>query len=88
MVRFGTDAPSLLLQQKTTDDYFFENAKGHDQPILPIKMCLLKNIRKKAIAIGRVNTDAPSNDEAYNLIVDEIFNGRDGKFDDITVGEM
>ncbi|KAJ6846426.1 uncharacterized protein M6B38_280785 [Iris pallida] len=69
-------------------------SEGHDHSTLPIKTCLLKNFRKKAVAIGRVNTDAPCNDEAYNIIVDDVFYGnemlfdRDGKFDDITVGEM
>ncbi|KAJ6827485.1 cytosolic purine 5-nucleotidase [Iris pallida] len=67
---------------------------GHDQATLPIKTCLLKNFRKKAISIGRVNTDAPLNDEAYNIIVDDVFDGnemlfdRDGKFEDITIGKM
>ncbi|KAJ6826508.1 hypothetical protein M6B38_372085 [Iris pallida] len=66
----------------------------HDHPTLPIKTCILKNFGKKAIAIGRMNTDALSNDEAYNIIVDEIFDGnellfdRDGNFDDITVEEI
>ncbi|OVA17168.1 hypothetical protein BVC80_1305g8 [Macleaya cordata] len=61
---------------------------------LPSKNCLLRNLRKKIVALGRINTDAAPAVETYNIIVDAIYDNneylcdREEKFGDIMVGDL
>ncbi|KAI3872496.1 hypothetical protein MKX03_014596 [Papaver bracteatum] len=56
--------------------------------------CILRNLRKKVVALGRVNFSTSPNDENYEVIVDVIVDKHmelcvgDGKLGDIVLGEM
>ncbi|KAI3916042.1 hypothetical protein MKW98_004483 [Papaver atlanticum] len=55
--------------------------------------CVLRNLRKKAVALGRVNFSTSPNDENYEVVIDEIIDEHmdlyvgEGTLGDIDLGE-
>ncbi|KAF9598450.1 hypothetical protein IFM89_027883 [Coptis chinensis] len=58
----------------------------------PSTQCLLKNFRKRTVALGSVSNDVPSTD-SYNITIDDIFDYTtelyvgEGTFGDISIGD-
>ncbi|KAI3960910.1 hypothetical protein MKW98_019111, partial [Papaver atlanticum] len=55
--------------------------------------CVLRNLRKKAVAFGCVNFSTSPNNENYEVVIDEIIDEHmelcvgDGRLEDIDLGE-
>ncbi|KAJ6800246.1 gamma-tubulin complex component 2 [Iris pallida] len=58
------------------------------------KTYFLKDFKRKHIAFGRLNSDIPSKEDVYSIIVDQIFACNaylfkgDRKFEDIILGDL